>query len=57
MTVQEAAAYLGVCPGTIRNWVSQKYIPYARRARVVRFHRDRIDEWLGRGACKGRMAP
>jgi len=54
MTVQEAAAYLSVSPGTIRNWVSQRYIPFVKRGRVVRFHRDRVDEWLDRGACAGR---
>jgi excisionase family DNA binding protein len=54
MTVDEVALYLSVSPGTIRNWVSQHYVPFARRGRVVRFHRGRIDEWLGRGACKGR---
>jgi excisionase family DNA binding protein len=59
MTVQEVAMYLSVSPGTIRNWVSRKYIPFAKHGRVVRFHRDRIDEWLRRGACQGRsrLAP
>ena len=55
MTVEEVAAYLTVSPGTVRNWVSQEYIPFARRGRVVRFHRNRIDEWLSRGSCKGRI--
>jgi len=54
MTVREVAHYLSVSPGTIRNWVSQRYIPFARRGRVVRFHRERIDRWLSAGACKGR---
>ena len=56
MTIQEVAEYLSVSQGTVRNWISQKYIPHARRARVVRFHRRRIDEWLSRGACKGRVS-
>ena len=55
ITVEEVAAYLTVSPGTVRNWVSQQYIPFARRGRVVRFHRNRINEWLSRGACKGRL--
>jgi excisionase family DNA binding protein len=59
MTVQEVAVYLSVSPGTIRNWVSRRYIPHVKRGRVVRLHRDRIDEWLRRGACQGRsrLAP
>jgi excisionase family DNA binding protein len=56
MTVQEVAMYLSVSPGTIRNWVSQRYIPYAKRGRIVRFHRGRIDEWLSRNACRGRAS-
>jgi len=59
LTVEELAAYLSVSPGTVRNWVSQEYIPHARRGRVLRFHKDRIDDWLAAGACKGRkrLAP
>lgn len=57
MTIGEVSAYLSVSPGTVRNWVSRHYIPYARRGRVVRFHRERIDEWLNRGASKRRMSP
>jgi len=54
MTVSQVAVYLSVTPGTIRNWVSQRRIPHVKRGRVVRFHRDRIDAWLGAGACPGR---
>ncbi len=54
MTVEQLAEYLSVSPGTIRNWVSQKYIPHARRGRVVRFHRRQIDAWLAADACPGR---
>jgi len=54
MTVEQLADYLSVSHGTIRNWVSQKYIPHARRGRVVRFHRQQIDAWLAADACPGR---
>lgn len=57
MTTQAVAVYLSVSPGTVRNWVSQRYIPFARRGRVVRFHQERIDKWLSAGACKGRHRP
>ena len=56
MTVVQVAEYLSVSPGTVRNWVSQRYIPFARRGRVVRFHRDKIDQWLSAGASRGRRA-
>ena len=54
LTPQAAAAYLGVRLGTLRNWTSARYIPFAKRGRVVRYHRDRLDDWLARGACAGR---
>jgi excisionase family DNA binding protein len=54
MTPEQAAGYLGVAIGTIHNWTSLRYIPFARRGRVVRYHRVQIDRWLLRGACPGR---
>jgi len=55
LTVKEAAAYLSVSPGTVRNWVSQHYVPFVRRGHVVRFNRHQLDQWLSHGACKGRV--
>jgi excisionase family DNA binding protein len=54
LTVSQLAEYLSVSPGTVRNWVSQRYIPFAKRGRIVRFHRQRIDAWLMADACLGR---
>ncbi len=50
----EAAEYLGIALGTLRNWTSAHYIPHAKRGRLVRYHRDSLDQWLKRGACVGR---
>lgn len=52
MKSEEAAEYLGVCVGTIRNWVCQKHIPFVRRGRVVRFRRDDLDKWLRDGGTQ-----
>jgi len=54
MTPEVTAGYLGVSLGTLRNWTSARYIPFAKRGRVVRYHRDAIDRWLSRGSCPGR---
>jgi excisionase family DNA binding protein len=54
MDAEETAAYLGVSVGTLRNWTSSKYVPFAKRGRVVRYHKSAIDKWLSRGACPGR---
>ena len=56
MTVREVAAYIKISAGTVRNLVSERRIPFARRGRLVRFHRQRIDEWMNRGACRGRVS-
>ena len=54
MTPQEAAAYLRIALGTLRNWTSARFIPFAKRGRVVRYHRESIDRWLAKGSCAGR---
>jgi excisionase family DNA binding protein len=56
LSPEQAAIYLGVAIGTLRNWTSQRYVPFARRGRVVRYHRAELDKWLSRGACKGRVS-
>jgi excisionase family DNA binding protein len=54
MNPDEAAAYLRIAIGTLRNWTSAKYVPHCKRGRVVRYHRDLLDQWLSRGSCTGR---
>jgi excisionase family DNA binding protein len=51
---RSAALYLGVSVGTLRNWTSARYVPFARRGRVVRYHREALDRWLSKGSCPGR---
>jgi excisionase family DNA binding protein len=53
---EDAADYLGVSLGTLRNWTSARYIPFARRGRVVRYHRHSLDDWLYLDACPGRSS-
>jgi excisionase family DNA binding protein len=49
-----AAAYLGISLGTLRNWTSARFIPFAKKGRIVRYHKDVIDKWLAKGGCPGR---
>jgi excisionase family DNA binding protein len=46
MSPQEAADYIGIALGTLRNWTSAEFVPFAKKGRVVRYHRDVIDAWL-----------
>jgi excisionase family DNA binding protein len=54
MTPGEAAVYLGIALGTLRNWTSARFIPFSKKGRVVRYHRETVDRWLARGGCAGR---
>ena len=54
MKPEQAAEYLGVALGTLRNWTSAKFVPFSKRGGVVRYHRDRLDEWLLSKSCQGR---
>lgn len=55
LTPPEAAVYLSIALGTLRNWTSAKYVPHVKRGRVVRYNRAELDDWLRRGACRGRV--
>lgn len=54
LTAKQAATYLNISVGTLRNWTSARFVPFSRRGRVVRYHRDKLDAWLSQGACQGR---
>lgn len=46
LTGEEIAAYLGLHPGTIRNKVYRREIPFEKVGGSVRFRRATIDEWI-----------
>lgn len=54
LTVNEAAAFLGIAGGTLRNWVCRsKYeadpIPFAKfTSRCLRFPAEKLEAWAGR---------
>lgn len=54
MKPEEAAEYLGVALGTLRNWTSAKFVPFSKRGGIVRYHRNQLDKWLLAKSCKGR---
>lgn len=54
LNAKEAAAYLGISLGTLRNWTSAKFVPFSKRGGIVRYHQQRLDEWLTAKSCRGR---
>jgi len=52
MTTEEAAVYLSVAPGTLRNWRVDGLGPRANVVgRIVRYHRDSLDAFMREGAA------
>ncbi|WP_227288019.1 helix-turn-helix domain-containing protein [Boseongicola sp. H5] len=52
MTTDQAAAYLSVSNGTLRNWRSVGAGPhYKTVGRIVRYHRDDLDAFMMAGAA------
>ena len=46
LSVDEAAAYLGVQPGTLRNWLSARRLPYVKVGRLTKLSQPDLDEFI-----------
>lgn len=46
LTVDEAAVYLGIAPGTLRNWLSARTIPYVKVGRLTRLSTRDLDAFI-----------
>lgn len=44
--IDEAAEYLGIGPGTLRNWLSMKRIAYVKIGRLTKVSRDTLDAYI-----------
>jgi excisionase family DNA binding protein len=52
LTTEQAATYLSVSAGTMRNWRMNGQGPrYSVVGRIVRYHRDQLDAYLLAGAA------
>lgn len=49
LNVPQAAEFLGIRPGTLRNWCSQKKISYYKVGRHVLFDRDELESLIRSG--------
>lgn len=50
INIEEAAEYLGVKPGTIRDWIRKgKDIPANKVGRQWKFKRSELDVWIKSG--------
>jgi len=46
LTIEDAAAYLGLSPGTLRNWVSTRRIDYVKVGRLTRISLAVLDRYI-----------
>jgi len=46
LSVEEAAEYLGVSPGTLRNWLSARRIAYVKVGRLTRLSSETLDRFI-----------
>ena len=42
----EAAAYLGCTPDTLRIWTSKRRVPFVKIGRLTRFRKRDLDEYI-----------
>lgn len=56
LTPTQAAEYLQIALGTLRNLTSQRRIPFSRRGGIVRYRITYLDRWLDQQACHGRAS-
>ncbi len=45
-SVDEAAAYLGIRPGTLRNWLSARRLSYVKVGRLTRISVAALDRFI-----------
>lgn len=55
LTYDQLAQALQVNRGTLRNWVSEGYVPHIKMRRSVRFDPGQIDLWLRKQGKEGRL--
>ena len=50
ISIDEAAEYLGIKPGTIRDWIRKgKNIPAHKIGKQWKFKRAELDDWVSSG--------
>lgn len=50
INIDEAAEYLGVKPGTIRDWIRKdKGVPAHKVGKLWKFKRSKLDAWIQSG--------
>ncbi len=46
LSVEQAAEYIGIRPGTLRNWLSERRIAYVKVGRLTRLSADTLNRFI-----------
>jgi len=57
LSVAETAERLGIAVQTLRNWISQKRVPYVKLGRRTLFDPRQIERWLSQHTVREQGAP
>jgi len=48
LTLEEAADYLQISPGTLKHWIAMKKIEHVKVGKLTRFRRAALDRYIER---------
>ena len=52
LSVPDAAAYLGISQGTLRNWLSMRRIDYVKVGRLTKLSKVALDRYIAEHTCE-----
>jgi len=52
LSIDELSQYIGIKKGTIYQWTNQRRIPYSKLGKVLKFDKQKIDNWLKKKEVK-----
>lgn len=55
LTMEGAAAYLGLEKSTLYEWVSKRKIDYVKVGRLTKFDQQQLDKWIAAHTVKARV--
>ena len=55
LSVEEAADYLGISTGTMRNWLSMRRIEYVKVGRLTRVSQAALDKYIAANTVRAEV--
>ena len=46
MSIPQAAEYLGMAEGTLRDWIRMRRVPFCKINGTIRFRKSKFDRWI-----------